>query len=100
MRTEVQRSEVTNKSKRNNRALCDTSNMSCANFIMSIVKDKWFKELEDLDTFYTKVTTIQLLDHLKEHCSWLCAVDAVKILQIMQSFYKEAEGIPQFINMM
>ena len=77
---------MANESKRNNRALCDMSNKSCANFIMCIVENTWFKELEDPNNFYTKVTTIQLLDHLKEYCSWLRAVDAVDIPQFMRSF--------------
>ena len=67
---------------------------------MSVIEDTWFKEIEDPDNFYTEVTTIQLLDHLTEHCSGIHAIDAVDIPHIMQIFYKEAKGIPQFVNMM
>ena len=63
-RTEVYRAEVANDSKRNDRALYDMANMGCANFILYVVEETWFKELKDPDTFYTKVKTIKLLDHL------------------------------------
>ena len=40
---------------------------------MAVVEKTWYKELEDPDTFYTKVTALKLLDHLTEffgasHC--------------------------------
>ena len=67
---------------------------------MSVVEETWFKELEDPDTFYTKAMNRKLLDHITEHCSGLHEIYAVDIPHIMRSFYKEAEGIPQFINIM
>ena len=33
---------------------------------MDVVNVTWYKELEDPDTFYTKVTSLKLLDHLTE----------------------------------
>ena len=67
---------------------------------MSVVNDTLFKELEYPDTFYKKIITIQLLDHLTENCSSIHEIDAVDIPYIMRSFYKVSEGIPQFIKMM
>ena len=32
---------------------------------MAVVDETWYKELEDPDTFYTKVTALKLLDHQK-----------------------------------
>ena len=56
------------------------------------------QELEDLDTFYTKVTALKLLNHLTEFFAGLHTVDAVDILQLMKSLYKDSKGVPQFIN--
>ena len=53
-----------------------------------------------MDTFYKKVTALKLLNHLKEFCAGLHTVDAVDILQLMKSLYKDSEGVPQFINAM
>ena len=67
---------------------------------MVVVDKTWYKELEDPDTFYIKVTALKLLDHLTEFCAGLHTVDAVDIPQIMKSLYRDSEGLPQFINAM
>ena len=73
---------------------------ACKNFIMEVVDETWYKELEDPGTFYTNVTALKLLDHLTEFCSGLHTVDAVDIPQIIKNLFSDAEGIPQFINSM
>ena len=65
---------------------------------MTVVDETWYKELEDPDTFYTKVTAIKLLEHLTEFCAGLHTVDAVDIPQLMKELYKDSDGVPQFIN--
>ena len=67
---------------------------------LSVVDETWYKELEDPDTFYTKVTALKLLDHLSEYCAGLHTVDAVDIPQLMKELYKDSDGVPQFINAM
>ena len=59
----------------------------------------WYKELEDLDTFYTNVTALKLLDHLTYFCLVLHTVDTVDIPQVMKTFFRDAEGIP-YLNAM
>ena len=65
---------------------------------MAFFDETWYKELEDPDTFYTKVTALKLLDHLTEFCAGLHTVDAVDIPQLMKTLYKYSDGAPQFIN--
>ena len=67
---------------------------------MDVVDETWYKELEDPDTFYAKVTALELLYHLTEFCSGLHTVDAVDIPQVMKTLFSDSEGIPQFINAM
>ena len=67
---------------------------------MTVVDKTWYKELKDPDTFYTKFIALKLLDHLTEFCSGIHTVDAVYITQLVKKLYKDAEGIPQFINAM
>ena len=38
----------------------------CKNFIMEVVDETWYKELEDPGTFCTNVTALKLLDNLTE----------------------------------
>ena len=70
------------------------------NFIMEVVDKTWYKELEDLDTLYTNVTSLKLLDHINEFCSGLYTVNAVDIPQPMKILFTDADVIPQFINAM
>ena len=67
---------------------------------MVVVDKTWYKELEDPDTFYMKVTALNFLDHLAEFCGGLHTVDAVDIPHIKKSLYRDSEGVPQFINAM
>ena len=67
---------------------------------MTVVDETWYKELEDPDTFYTKVTDIKLLKHLTYFCAGFCTVDVVDIPQLVEDIYKDSDGVPQFINVM
>ena len=67
-RIEVHRAEGKHEGQRNDRQLNETANNACRSFIMAVVDETWYKELEDPDTFYTKVTALKLLNHLTEFC--------------------------------
>ena len=67
---------------------------------MEFVDETWYKELKYPDTFYTNDTALKLLDHITELCSGLHTVDAVDIPQVMKTLFRNAEGIPQYINSM
>ena len=97
-RTEVHRAEGKHQGKRNDRALYETDDKKCKNFIMDVVNETWYKELKDPDTFYTNVMALKLLEHLTEFCSGLHTVDSVNIPQVMKTLFSDTEGIPQYIN--
>ena len=79
-RTKVNQAEGKHKAQRNDRQLYETADNDWQSFIMAFVDKTWYKELEDPDTFYTKVTSLKILDHLTEFCSGIHTVDAVDIL--------------------
>ena len=89
-RIEVHRAESKHEARRNDRQIYETADNACRSFIMAVVDKTWYKDLEDPDTFYTKVTALKLLDHLEEFCAGLHTVDAVDIPQIMKSLYKDS----------
>ena len=99
-RIELHWAEGKHKAQINDRQLYETTKNASRIFITAVIDKTWYKELEDPDTFYTKVMDLKLLDHLTEFCSGLHTVDAVDISQLMKTLYKDAEGIPQFINAM
>ena len=99
-RTEFHRAKGKHEAKINDRALYEMADKECKNFIMKVVDETWYKELEYPDTFYTNVTALKLVEHLTEFCSGLHTVDAVDIPQVMKTLFSDTEGIPQYINAM
>ena len=67
---------------------------------MEVVDETWYKEQEDPETFNTNVTALKLLEHLTEFCSGLQTLDAVDIPQVTKTLFRDAEGIPKYINAM
>ena len=59
-RLEINRAEGKHEARRNDRQLYETADNACRSFIMAVVDETWYKELEDPDTFYTKVTALKL----------------------------------------
>ena len=86
-RTEVHRDKGKHEAKINDRALYETADKECKNFIMDVVDKTWYKELEDPDTFNTNFMALKFLEHLTEFCSGLHTVDAVDIPQVMKTFF-------------
>ena len=99
-RTEVHRAEGKHKARLNDPQLYKKANNSRRNFIVAVVDETWYKELEDPDTFYTNVTALKLLDYLTKFCLSLHNFDAVDIPQVMKTLFSDSEGITQFINAM
>ena len=100
MTLEVCLQEATHTAKRNERALYSAPNDSCVNFLQSFVDGMWFCELKILSTYYTLVTAIQIMTHLRDICSRINATDAVTIKVCIMYFYYKDWGITQYINML
>ena len=98
--TVVKRAELVHESKHSYRALYDVADTGWVNFIISVVDETWYKELEDAYMLYKNVTAQQLLEHLEDQCTGLHAIDAVYIPFVMQTFWTKAEGLPHYINIM
>ena len=63
-RIEVHQAEGKHEAQINDRQIYETADNACQSFIMAVVDETWYKYLEDLDTFYTKITALKLLYHL------------------------------------
>ena len=48
--------------------------------------------------YYTRVTPMEILDHLLSMCSRLNALDLITLQSDMQSDHTEIDGIPEYIN--
>ena len=62
-RLEINHDKGKLEAQRNERQLYKTADNVCRSFIMTMLDKTWYKELEDPDAFYTKVTALKLLNH-------------------------------------
>ena len=84
-RLEINRAEGKHEAQRNDRQMYETVDNAWHSFIMVVVKETRYNELEDPDTFYTKVTSLKILDYLTEFWAGLHTVDVVDIPPITKS---------------
>ena len=59
-RLQINRAKGKHEAQQNDRQLYETSDNACWSFIMAVADETCYKELEDPDTFYTKVTALKL----------------------------------------
>ncbi len=60
----------------------------------------WYNDLKDADTFYTKVTAREIIAFLDANSRGLHAIKMISLRTNMHNYYTQAEGIPQYINML
>ena len=68
--------------------------------MLAVVADTWVRELRDPETIYTEVDPRDLLAHLQAGCTGRHALDLLALLNEMQRYHMEVEGIPEYINML
>ncbi len=60
----------------------------------------WYNNLKDTNTFYTKVTAREIIAFLDANSRGLHAIDMISLRTNMHNYYTQADGIPQYINML
>ncbi len=71
-----------------------------AKFLRETVDEVWFKDLKDADSFYTKVSALEIIPFLDANSGGLHAIDMISLCTNMHQYYIQADGIPQYINML
>ena len=69
-------------------------------FILSKVEDTWVRELKIARTYYTKVHDKDLIDHLQSLCLGTHTIDAFILQLDTRKYHEQADGIPEYINML
>ncbi len=77
-----------------------TAERSAAKFLCKVVDEVWYNNLKDADTFYTKVTAREIIAFLDANSWGLHAIDMISLCTNMHNYYTQADGIPQYINML
>jgi hypothetical protein len=69
-------------------------------FLHNIIDEIQYNDLKNTDTFYTKVTAINIMSLLDANSGGLHALDTILLHTDMMQYYVQADGIPQLIVMM
>jgi hypothetical protein len=94
------RAEAAHKSCLDDYASYEAAERGVAKFLRDVVDEIWYNDLKDAETFYTKVTAIEIMALLDANSGGLHAVNVISLRTNMTQYYVQADGIPQFIIMM
>jgi hypothetical protein len=68
--------------------------------LRNVVNEVWYNELKNANTFYMKVTALEIMAFLDLNSGGLHAVDMIFLRTNMHQYYMQAYGIPQYIIML
>jgi hypothetical protein len=92
--------KAAHKSHLDNYASYKAAKYGVAKLLHNVIDKIWYKDLKDPNTFYTKVTALEIIAHLEANSGGLHAIDIISLHSNMTQYYVQADGIPQFIVMM
>jgi hypothetical protein len=92
--------EAAHKSQLDDYASYEAAKQGVPKFLCNIVDEIWYNNIKNADTFYTKVTAINIMSLLNANSGGLHALDMIMLCMDMMQYYVQANGIPQFIVMM
>jgi hypothetical protein len=94
------RAEAAHKARLDDYASYKAVEWGTTKFLRKTVDKVWFNDLKDADTFYTKVTALEIISFLDANSGGLHAVDMISLETNMHQYYVQSDGIPQYINML
>ena len=71
-----------------------------AKFLRKAVNEVWYINLKDADTFYTKVSDLEITSYLDANSGGLHTIDMILLCTNMHQYYVQVDGIPQYIIML
>ena len=78
----------------------DAAERAVSKFIREAIDEVYYRDLRHVRSFYTSVTCLQLMDHLTANCGGLHPSELVNLPTDMMGYYNDADGIPEYINML
>jgi hypothetical protein len=71
-----------------------------AKFLCKTINKVWYNNLKDANTFYKKVSTLEIMTILDANSGGLHAIDMISLRTNMHQYYMQADIIPQYIIML
>ena len=94
------RAEVAHKARLDDYASFEAAKRGAAKFLREVVDEVWYNDLKDADTFYTKVSALEIISFLDTNSGGLHAIDMISLRTNMHQYYVQADAIPQYIIML
>jgi hypothetical protein len=85
------------KSQLNDYTSYKAAKQGMSKFLCNVVDEIWYNDLKNANTFYTKVTAINIMALPNANSGGLHALDMILLCTDMMQYYVQADGIPQFI---
>jgi hypothetical protein len=92
--------KATHKSHLDDYASYKAAKRGVTKFLCNVLDKIWYNNLKDAETFYTKVTDLEIMARLDANSRGLHAIDIISLRWNMTQYYVQADGIPHFIIMM
>ena len=86
------------KSCLDNYASYEAAKHGIAKFLHDVVDKIWYNNLNDAETFYTKVMALEIMAHLNVNSGGLHAIDMIFLRTNMTQYYIQADGIPNSLS--
>jgi hypothetical protein len=93
------RAEAAHKARLDDYASFEAAKCGAAKFLREVVDKVWYNDLKDANTFFTKVTALEIISLLDVNSGGLHAVGMISLRTNMHQYYVQADGIPQYIIM-
>jgi hypothetical protein len=94
------RAESAHQAKLNDYASFEAAERGVVKFLHEVVDEVWYNDLKDANTFYTKATARKIIAFLDANSGGLHTIDMISLCDNMHNYYTQADGIPQYINML
>ena len=78
----------------------DAAKRAVSKCIREAIDEVYYRDLCHVRSFYTTGTCLQLMDHLTTNCGGLHPSELINLPTVMMKYYNDAEGIPEYINML
>jgi hypothetical protein len=92
--------EASHKSQFNDYPSYKAAKQGISKFLRDVIDEILYNDLKNANTFYTKVTAIDIMALLDANSGGLHALDMILLSTGMMQYYVQVDGIPQFIVMM
>ena len=94
------RAEAAHKACLDDCSSYEAAERGAAKFLHNIIDEVWYNNLKDANTFYTKVSALDIISFLDANSGELHAIDMIALRTNIHQYYVQADGIPQYIIML